>query len=143
MPQVMLNSLAESEQWAKDMAQTLTRPCLVLLDGELGAGKTQMVRWLVEAMGGAAATSPTFAIHQSYESPSGSIDHVDLYRLEGWSDLESAGIWDLLKQKEAMIFVEWAARIPAEMWPKNFNLVRIHLHTVVDRPSARTLEFSV
>ncbi len=142
MKVISIGSLSETEQWAKELAKTFNRPCLVLLNGDLGAGKTQLVRWFVEALGGTVASSPTFAIHQSYESPGGNVDHVDLYRLESAADLDSAGVWDLLAQPNALIFIEWAERIPNEMWPKNFKQVRIRVNSVVAEPEARSIELS-
>lgn len=120
-------SKAETEKWAREFAKTLKRPCLVMLDGELGAGKTQMVRWFVSALGGGEASSPTFAIHQTYESPSGDIEHVDLYRLESAADLESTGFWDMLRSPTLLMFVEWSERVPSALWPRDLPFKRLKL----------------
>lgn len=121
-------TLRETETWAKEFAAEFKRPAVVLLEGDLGAGKTQLVRWFVEELGGGtAAHSPTFAIHQVYPSKSGDIDHLDLYRLEDFQDLESTGFWDLLKQDQALIFVEWASRLPSHIWPRGWAVVTIEI----------------
>ena len=117
----------EARAWAKSFVKEFHRPCVVMLSGTLGAGKTQFVRWFLEELGVKNATSPTFAIHQEHESPSGSIDHVDLYRLENDADLESTGFWDLLRNPQALLLVEWADRLPDDVWPKTWTRLKIHL----------------
>lgn len=139
MPSVTVKSLKEAEAWAKDLAATFKRPCVVLLDGEMGAGKTQFVRWFVEALGGGEANSPTFAIHQTYKTKSGSVDHLDLYRLENIQDLESTGFWDLMKQDTPLIFVEWAGRLPSNVWPRSWQLISLEIFKESD-PEARRIE---
>jgi len=120
--QITLNR-DESEQFAKTLATQLTKPCAVLLSGDLGAGKTQFVRWLVVALGESDAASPTFAIHHRY----GSIDHLDLYRLTSDADLESTGFWDLLTTSDALLLVEWADRLPESIWPESWLRVFVNL----------------
>lgn len=123
-----VKSLSEAEAWVKSLAPRLKRPGVILLEGDLGAGKTQFVRWMVEALGGRdVAHSPTFAIHQVYETPTGDIDHLDLYRLEDVQDLESTGFWDLLKQEQALLFVEWSSRLPDHIWPKHWLVAKIEI----------------
>jgi len=134
-------SKSATEKWAKDFAKGLKRPCVVLLDGELGAGKTQMVRWFAEALGSTPASSPTFAIHQTYESPTGNIEHVDLYRLENSADLESTGFWDLLGSKDLLMFVEWAGRLPPSLWPKGMSIHRVQI-SKSDDTEARSVKIS-
>lgn len=90
----------------------------------MGAGKTQFVRWLFESINGTAATpvsSPTFSIHNRYTMKNGFMDHVDLYRLTSDQDLESSGFWDLLNQKDGLLVIEWADRLPDQVWPKDWN----------------------
>jgi tRNA threonylcarbamoyladenosine biosynthesis protein TsaE len=117
MTPLELKSKSETRAWVKSFAKELKRPCVVLLSGDLGAGKTQLVKWFLEDFGVAEAASPTFAIHQEYSSKSGVIDHVDLYRLKSDADLESSGFWDLLTQPSGLLFVEWADRLPETVWP--------------------------
>lgn len=117
----------EGREWAKDFVKDLHRPCVVLLDGPLGAGKTQTVKWLLEAMGVKDSASPTFAIHHEYPSSSGVIDHVDLYRLKSDADLESSGFWDLFLKSDGLVFVEWSDRLPDSVWPSKWRRIRIRL----------------
>lgn len=129
-----------TEKWIKELAKTLRRPCVVHLDGELGAGKTQVARWLTEGLGAEPATSPTFALHHSYTAPSGPIEHWDLYRLTSDSDLESTGFWDLLKEDGILMIVEWSSRLPIEVWPKNWSQVRLKIENIAGE--ARAIELS-
>lgn len=125
---MIVKSVREAEAWVKSLAPQLKRPGVVLLEGDLGAGKTQFVRWFVEALGGGAvAHSPTFAVHQVYPTSTGNIDHLDLYRLEDFRDLESTGFWDLLKQEQALLFVEWSSRLPDQIWPKSWAVAKIEI----------------
>lgn len=126
-------SSADTEHWARGFARTLLRPCVVLLDGELGAGKTQLVRWMVSALGGPQASSPTFAIHQTYSSSTGDIEHVDLYRLESLADLESTGFWEFLRSDSLLMFVEWSERVPNELWPKNLRRLQLRIAKISDQ----------
>jgi tRNA threonylcarbamoyladenosine biosynthesis protein TsaE len=130
MKELKFASSQETRKWAQDFARQLPRPALILLDGEMGAGKTQLVKWFVEGLGGKGASSPTFAVHQSYEAPSGAIDHVDLYRMESAADLESTGFWDLFHAPKALVFVEWAGRLSDSLWPREIQ--KFHLEIAKD-----------
>jgi len=125
---VNLRDRQQSEQWVINGLTWLRRPCVVLLEGDLGAGKTQFVNWFLQALGAPqVGASPTFAIHHSYATPSGVVDHLDLYRLQDDSELESCGFWDLLAQPKALLFVEWANRLPDDVWPKDWRRIRLVL----------------
>lgn len=121
------STLKETKKWAEDFARSLRKGDIVLLSGPMGAGKTQIVRWIVESLGGESASSPTFAIHQSYSTSKFRVDHMDLYRLESQSDFESAGLWDILNQDDGILFVEWADRIPREWWPKERRIFTLEI----------------
>jgi tRNA threonylcarbamoyladenosine biosynthesis protein TsaE len=125
-----LGSLIETRAWATDLATRFQRPCVVLLDGELGAGKTQAVRYFLAALGVTDSASPTFAIHHEYRSATGPIDHVDLYRVRSDADLEATGFWELLTRDHGLIFVEWAARLPEDVWPETWQRIFIHFRKV-------------
>lgn len=119
--------------WVKDL-----RPGdIILLSGQMGAGKTFLVRTVVEALGGTVANSPSFALHQRYGTPSVAIDHVDLYRLKNDADLESTGFWDLMDDSNNILFVEWADRLPETVWPRERR--RLSLHIEVTGPQSRRM----
>ncbi len=78
------------------------------LDGPLGAGKTVLVRGLVEGAGAAdRVRSPTFILHAIYPGPL-TVHHLDLYRLDPGVELESLGVEELLES--GAVVVEWAER---------------------------------
>jgi len=83
---------------------------LVLLEGDLGAGKTTLVRGLARGLGiKAGVKSPTFAIHLTYPGRL-TLHHLDLYRIRGPEDLEELGLEDCFG-REGVAVVEWAERL--------------------------------
>lgn len=78
-----------------------------LLYGDLGAGKTQLVKCLVKALGSRdEVSSPTFSLINEYEHPSGRIYHMDMYRLETLEEALHIGIEEYLDSGD-MCFIEW------------------------------------
>lgn len=139
-PVIDLPDLKAAEKWAVNFARSLKRPSVVLLDGDLGAGKTQFVRWMSEALGAKDVSSPTFALHHRYQVKDGVIDHFDLYRLKSDADLESTGFWDFLKEEGALVFVEWGQRLPESVWPEKWQVVKMHLDVGHDQARRLSLE---
>jgi tRNA threonylcarbamoyladenosine biosynthesis protein TsaE len=91
---------------------------VVLLSGDLGAGKTTLARAMLKARGLAGeAPSPTFAIVQPYAPPEVDlpIAHVDLYRIEAPDELIELGLDDYLY--DGALLIEWPERLGAEGWP--------------------------
>mgnify|MGYP001381218885 CR=1 FL=1 len=106
-----IQSLEDLRNLAQEIASQRGSRLLLLLEGPMGAGKTQFTRFLVEALGSGETASPSFAIHHNYASAQTSIDHFDLFRLESVDDLESTGFWDFFRAKEGVIVIEWADRL--------------------------------
>lgn len=143
MTKLLLKDQNETRAWVKQMIPLLVRPVVVRLEGELGAGKTQLVRWFLEELGVPDVASPTFSIHHEYRSPVGLIDHVDLYRVKNDLDLETSGFWDLLNQQMGCVFVEWSDRLPSEAWPSSWNQLKIQLKKVEGSELAREVSFKL
>ena len=143
MPELSIQNREEMRAWAREQAVHLIRPCVVLLRGNLGAGKTQLVRWFCEALGVREAASPTFAIHHEYLSPGGPIDHVDLYRVTSDGDLEASGFWDLLRAPQGLVFVEWSERLPDEVWPAEWMKMTIDLQKPEGAEENRRLSWQI
>jgi len=80
----------------------------VALIGDLGAGKTTFVAGLVAALGGGAASSPTFSLVNEYRHGRLRVWHVDLYRLEREAELVELGLDDLIGDRRGVVLVEWA-----------------------------------
>jgi tRNA threonylcarbamoyladenosine biosynthesis protein TsaE len=94
------------------MTELLPAPKLVVLRGELGMGKTTLVKGMAAALGASAddVTSPTFTLVHDYAGRKTRLVHLDLYRLESERDLEGIGLWELVEQPEALVVVEWGDR---------------------------------
>lgn len=115
-------SLADLKDFGAQQLKTFGPRQLILLEGELGAGKTTLVQTMAGLLGYAAAESPTFSIINEYPTIP-KIIHADLYRLETSEDIESTGFWDIFLEDSAYIFVEWASRVPAKDWPRSWPQV--------------------
>jgi tRNA threonylcarbamoyladenosine biosynthesis protein TsaE len=105
------------------LARTLKAGDVVLLYGDLGAGKTAFVRGMARGLGGDAedVSSPTFTIIQEYAAPVGTLYHVDLYRLAP-AEIEDLGLDDLVSGR-GIVAIEWADRWPGR--PDHVIEVRI------------------
>ncbi len=94
------------------LAARLVPPKLVLLRGNLGAGKTTLVKGIVEGFQAASqedVTSPTFTLIHEYRSASVEIYHIDLYRVDTQRELETLGIDDLFGPR-SLIIIEWGEK---------------------------------
>ncbi len=110
--EVFTSSPEETIEFGKALAAELSPPALVLLYGELGAGKTTLVKGVAAGFGAAQeedVTSPTFVLVQEY-GDNRRIYHVDLYRIGNTVELESLGLEDLLAE-DAIVLVEWPERL--------------------------------
>ncbi len=107
--ELVTESAAQTEAAGERLARCLGRGDLVLLEGELGAGKTTLVRGLARGMGcRGEVMSPTFQLVRIYPGPV-PLAHVDLYRVERTSELCELGLEDLLEDGAAV--VEWGDRL--------------------------------
>lgn len=102
-------SVAETRALAARLQPLLRPGDVLLLGGELGAGKTAFVQGLARAMGiGDAVTSPTFTLVRSYDSPSGlRLLHADMYRLEHLQEVVDLALPELLDERPTVAAVEW------------------------------------
>jgi tRNA threonylcarbamoyl adenosine modification protein YjeE len=102
---------AETESAGEQFGQGLTQGDLVLLEGDLGAGKTTFVRGVVRGVGSSAhVASPTFQLVRVYPGRL-QVAHVDLYRLQDGAELADLGLDELLDQ--GAVVVEWGDRLDA------------------------------
>jgi len=119
---IVCRTEAETEALGGRLAGLLAAPAFVALYGDLGAGKTALVRGMGEALGTGAVRSPTFTIVQEYRT-SPRLIHFDAYRLSGGDELYAIGFEDYLDE-DALLVLEWAGRVP-EALPKERLEIRI------------------
>ncbi|MDE6269781.1 MAG: tRNA (adenosine(37)-N6)-threonylcarbamoyltransferase complex ATPase subunit type 1 TsaE [Muribaculaceae bacterium] len=125
--------LADVQSVAVELARLLKAdaPRIVAFEGEMGAGKTTLIRSLVRALGADGsdgANSPSFAIANDYGlTPDGmNVLHFDLYRLESEAEAMDIGFEDYLDDPDNICLVEWPDRA-GELMPDELTLVRIEL----------------
>ena len=132
--------LAVTEQelvsWGQRLGQAAAVGLTIAISGELGAGKTTLVRAICLGYGVRdEVTSPSFALIHEYQSARSPVFHLDLFRLRGADELTNLG-WDELFDGEALVLVEWperaAGRLPA-------GHVTIELEHVSGDPTRRIL----
>jgi len=110
---VDLPSLAATQAFAAQVAAVVHAGDAILLEGDLGAGKTEWARAFLRAATGDPALdvpSPTFTLVQSYDTPRGAVHHFDLWRLAGPQSLAELG-WDAAR--DDIVLVEWPDRLGA------------------------------
>ncbi|WP_158820163.1 tRNA (adenosine(37)-N6)-threonylcarbamoyltransferase complex ATPase subunit type 1 TsaE [Granulicella sp. S156] len=100
------------------MTELLRAPKLVVLRGELGAGKTTLVKGMAAALGAADAeevVSPTFTLVHEYQGRKVRLFHLDLYRLETEAEVEGVGLWEMADAPDALVLVEWGDKFASVM----------------------------
>ena len=108
-----LSSLEATKKLGQELAKEILKrkgeaAFVVFLDGDLGTGKTTLVKEIIFALGvKEKVKSPTFTIIEPYELNNENIYHVDLYRIIDPSELEIIGLREYLNESNAIIFIEW------------------------------------
>lgn len=141
MKTVKIENLENMKEWVSDFKTKVGTKDIILLNGEMGAGKSQFVKFFVEAMGSKESCSPTFAIHNYYELENIHIDHIDLYRVEDEDDLESTGFWELFDQDKAIICIEWADRMEKNVFPRTWKIHEINISKLPRNENAREIQY--
>lgn len=121
-------------KWVKELKK---ENLLLLLYGSMGVGKTQFVRFLVEALASKEqkeiignVCSPSFTLYNIYQVDQFYVAHVDLYRLKVEEELESIGFWDLFQNKYDIVIVEWPERLHESILPLHWTLTKITMEFV-------------
>jgi len=109
---ITTHSESETADVGRKLAGTLQPGAVVLLVGDLGAGKTALVRGLAEGLGVAPeeVSSPTFTLMQEYRGGRVPLIHVDLYRLDGAREIDDLGLEEL--GLDSVLAIEWAEKLP-------------------------------
>src|SRR3984885_11693442 len=108
------DSPEETIALGRELVTLLAPPRLVLLRGDLGAGKTTLVKGIAAGFKAADeedVTSPTFTLVHEYRSPRAHLYHIDLYRIDTARELETLGLDDL-RSENSILLIEWGEKFP-------------------------------
>jgi len=122
--ETITHSPEETIVFGRSLAAELSPPLIVLLRGDLGAGKTTLVKGIAEGFGAARAedvTSPTFTLVHEYRGPHATLYHIDLYRIDTQRDLETLGLDDLLAPN-SILLIEWGEKFPGLQRDQNVEI---------------------
>ena len=119
------NSAHETIALGRKLAPMLAPPKLVVLRGELGAGKTTLVKGIAEGFQAASeedVTSPTFTLVHEYRGPVVKVYHIDLYRVDTPRELETLGLDDLVAP-DSVLLIEWGDKFVRFEKEKDIEIV--------------------
>ncbi|OLE09863.1 MAG: tRNA (adenosine(37)-N6)-threonylcarbamoyltransferase complex ATPase subunit type 1 TsaE [Acidobacteria bacterium 13_1_20CM_4_56_7] len=114
LQEIATHSAEETIAFGRTLAGSLVPPRLVLLRGDLGAGKTTLVKGIAAAFEAAAeedVTSPTFTLIHEYRGPKATLYHIDLYRIDTPRELETLALDDL-RSENSILLIEWGEKFP-------------------------------
>src|SRR6185369_10741050 len=132
-------TIAIGEAWGRE-AQ---RGWVIGLSGDLGAGKTQLVKGIARGLGSNARVhSPTFALLNEYDGGREPLFHLDLYRLNSPADIESAGLDEYLLKPNGIAVVEWIERWLGEDQTTNKATLLARIETISETERRITYEDS-
>ena len=112
--EITTRSEDETIAFGRTLAELLAPPKLVLLRGDLGAGKTTLVKGIAAAFEAADeedVTSPTFTLVHEYRGPQASLYHIDLYRIDTQRELDTLALDDL-RSANGVLLIEWGEKFP-------------------------------
>jgi tRNA threonylcarbamoyladenosine biosynthesis protein TsaE len=108
-------SAEETIALGRELAVELRELRMVILRGDLGAGKTTLVKGIAEGLQAASqddVTSPTFTLIHEYRGPEVTLYHVDLYRIETERELATLGLDELFAEEGNLVLLEWGEKFP-------------------------------
>jgi len=112
--ETITDSPEETIALGRELVTLLVPPKLVLLRGDLGAGKTTLVKGIAAGFDAAAeedVTSPTFTLIHEYRGPRANLFHIDLYRIDTQRELETLALDDL-RSNDSVLLIEWGEKFP-------------------------------
>jgi tRNA threonylcarbamoyladenosine biosynthesis protein TsaE len=113
--EITTHSAEETIAFGRTLTEMLAPAKLVLLRGDLGAGKTTLVKGIAagfEAAREEDVTSPTFTLVHEYRGPKANLYHIDLYRVDTARELETLGLDDLRAEPGSILLIEWGEKFP-------------------------------
>ena len=112
--EITTHSAEETIAFGRSLVERLAPPKIVLLRGDLGAGKTTLVKGIAAAFEAAAeedVTSPTFTLIHEYRGPRANLFHIDLYRIDTPRELDTLALDDL-RSENSILLIEWGEKFP-------------------------------
>lgn len=112
--EITTRSADETIAFGRELAELLVPPKLVLLRGDLGAGKTTLVKGIAAAFEAAKeedVTSPTFTLVHEYRGPRAKLYHIDLYRIDTPRELDTLALNDF-RSDDSILLIEWGEKFP-------------------------------
>jgi tRNA threonylcarbamoyladenosine biosynthesis protein TsaE len=109
------HSAEETMALGRELAPTLKNARMVILRGDLGAGKTTLVKGIAEGLRAASqddVTSPTFTLIHQFSGPEVNLFHVDLYRIDTPRELDTLGLDELFAEDGNLVLLEWGEKFP-------------------------------
>lgn len=120
-----IESAAAMHQFGRDIAHDLNVGDVLMLHGDLGAGKTTFAQGVAEGLGiDSPVQSPTFTLVREHQAKSMKFYHLDLYRLESPDELEDIGYETYIEPVDGVSLIEWPERA-GDWLPDRFTLVQI------------------
>ena len=122
--EITTHSAEETIAFGRTLVDLLMPPKLVLLRGDLGAGKTTLVKGIAagfEAAEEEDVTSPTFTLVHEYRGPQANLYHIDLYRVDTARELETLGLDDL-RASNSILLIEWGEKFPRLMRERDLEI---------------------
>ena len=129
MEKVIIKNLKDTEKLAKKFANLLVGGEVILLSGDLGAGKTTFTKYALKALGvKEQVTSPTFTIMKEYYGKRFNIYHFDMYRIGSGQEAREFGLEDYIysKDRKNIVFIEWAENV-SDILTGNFIRINISI----------------
>ncbi len=123
--EITTHSADETIAFGRALAELLIPPKLVLLRGDLGAGKTTLVKGIASAFDAAAeedVTSPTFTLIHEYRGPKANLYHIDLYRIDTQRELDTLALDDL-RTTDSILLIEWGEKFPRFVRERDVEIV--------------------
>jgi tRNA threonylcarbamoyladenosine biosynthesis protein TsaE len=119
------HSAEETVAFGRSLVELLAPPKLVLLRGDLGAGKTTLVKGIAASFEAASeddVTSPTFTLIHEYRGPRANLFHIDLYRIDTQRELDTLALDDL-RGEDSILLIEWGEKFPRFARERDLEIV--------------------
>lgn len=123
--EIVTQSPDETISFGRTLVDLLFPPKLILLRGDLGAGKTTLVKGVASAFEAAEeedVTSPTFTLIHEYRGPRANLFHIDLYRIDTPRELDTLALDDL-RSENSVLLIEWGEKFPRLQHERDLEIV--------------------